>query len=424
MAFYPHVTDIQKDIVKNAFINRKSGHRRYIDKITTSFDSLSRFSVYDKASLEVSAPEPCPDTLEIMEITKSDTKTITFMNPLSGESYQIDFNLVAINYQIIIAKYTHFSGMTGKVVTERDYKYTEETEQHHLTITIGDLFKHYYYNHRDEKNLGIVGINPHEAKQLADFIKKHMSTEAKTNNVPFAIYDRYLNIYKIKGNKIKWTVENFLGQQLIVEYNCLKSSELVLMLLQLYHNGSYVKPNNSERIVFEKSKSFVEVIEQYEDLKEHDIRKTYNLITKKLTTKQKKELDTRYTDFVISDKWESCAFNRSKKVGKEAYISYPLYAFRNIYVKEWFTNGSIYSLIDIVRSKYEQSRSQKINYLEQKKGRHIDKFESRKYASLFNGPARGYHGCEKDWLKFLEKRQRNKDKRAQKYEIKESKSMY
>lgn len=255
MSYKPIITDQYKFVVKNTFRQLHYSYR----SDCLSFEGLERFNAPSKSLLETKSKLPRQnDKLIQLNIKHLSEYPITFQNEVSGESFTVNFYSVKINYNLVIAKYTYCLKITGKKVTEYNYNYHNWYIRGYMTIRVIDLFKHYYYTHKELKNLGFTTDNPNDAKNFSQLIKNSLTREAKMGNKPFAIMSNMLYFYKIENNKIKWDMEHFLGQQIIAQYDSLQNSELVTGLLRLYLNGEYKMPNVNKTIIFDEPKSLVD----------------------------------------------------------------------------------------------------------------------------------------------------------------------
>lgn len=66
-------------------------------------------------------------------------------------------------------------------------------------------------------------------------------------------------------------------------------------------------------------------------------------------------------------------------------FTYPLFAFRNLYVQEWILDGSIKTLKEIVDEKINYLKNNKLKHKIKKKGKYIDPNMDDRYNDMIYG---------------------------------------
>jgi len=99
-------------------------------------------------------------------------------------------------------------------------------------------------------------------------------------------------------------------------------------------------------------------------------------LRKKLTKTQKVDIEI-YSDLLLKKGALTTFRNNTYHdifllLGEDTMYTYPLFAFRKIYVQDWIPDSSIYELYHIVTGKEYYQKNNKLKYKIQKKGRYID----------------------------------------------------
>ena len=390
------------------------------------WNTFARFCTTDRHSLGKAS---CSDTLKSLCILPG-TKyvTLTCQNTETGETFPINVSFVSLSYEVIIANYDHFAGFSSHKMTTKGYTYSDVVSDQ-MAFTVRDIFLYYYHNNKDTENHGFdTSINPKEVTAMWDVIQRGALYDISTNKipvVPFALGDvmvtendprrTHMLLWNIKDNHVKWDDKHFFSGIVMSGMTHFKHPSSAQNLAALYVIGDNLKMDDPKLIVFDEPKSLLDVINDHEFPK--DVRNILNHINKKLKPSETELLETTYKPFALpkrfftkldcecKNKFElmdesinDISIRESLSCTDKEYskmMSYPLFAFRNIYVQDWIPicnvkyNGYYYSnnssldiLQMIVDDKVKQMKSEKMKLAQERKGGYIDPNSDTKYDYL------------------------------------------
>lgn len=341
----------------------------------------------------------------------------------NNESFTITAYIHAFNYNITIDKYTRT--VDGKPETLRNYQCTGKIYKQ-LCFTVSDTLKYYYYTNKDKPNKGFPSeIKPNEVKKLWAIVKKSIGSQPTPNKIPlgscwFNSYksqhhmklDTNIRIWDIKNHKHKWDMENFLNNIILMDFEHFIHPSCVQNLLYIYEYGSCdIVDQKENKLEFDEPKSFLQVIEEFETKDNHIANYVKGKLQKPLTGKETEEIKN-YPELLLKkgtlttlDDGRSYFSDRFLHIGKTTMYSYPLYAFRNIYVHDWIPNGSIYELHYIIMGKKNYQKNKKLKYKIKKRGKYIDPNLADKDRHDI------YHQWKDDWKQICIEKEKRKEKR-------------
>lgn len=404
--------------------------------------SFMRFCVSDKKSL---GNPTCQDTLNSLSITDMVEHSLTYSSAKTGESFSVSAYLCDVCYDITIAKYTRFVGFTKQTTHVSNYNHSGKATKQ-LGFCVADILKYYYHQNKDTKYYGFKTSDvsedeedtPINIKNMWNIVKDAVSHSTSPNTIPFGIGESALSsimrttairMWNIKNNTVKWDKENFFNQIVFMSISQLEHPQTAQNLIYLYLYGDNYYHEDVNVIKFDEPKSIVDVIDTYENKSDGDVLFIRNKICKKLKKKEKEQLE-KYPEFVLPKQffsqmnkshWRDCVIS-TDKVGSKV-MSYPLFAFRNLYIHEWIPKHSIELLNIIIYDKLEEEKDTVLKYLKEKSGGYIDPHSNAKYDHL--EPKRDY-GYSRQWERCFNERMTNKverrDREDMKSEIRHTKS--
>lgn len=308
----------------------------------------------------------------------------------NNESFVITAYMHAFNYNMTIDKYIHT--VDGKPETLRNYQYTGKIYKQ-LCFTVGDTLKYYYYTNKDKPNKGFPSeIKPNEVKKLWAIVEKSIGSQPNPNKIPLGScwinsYNSYhhikldtnIRIWDIKNHKHKWDMENFLNNIILMDFEHFIHPSCAQNLLYIYEYGSCDIVDQKQNILeFGEPKSFLQVIEEFETKDNHIANYVKGRLQKPLTGKETEEIKN-YPELLLKkgtlttlDGRGLYFSDRFLPIGENTMYSYPLYAFRNIYVQDWIPDKSIYELHHIIMGKKRYQKNKKLKYKIKKRGKYID----------------------------------------------------
>lgn len=389
------------------------------------------------------------DTLNTLSVSNDNKfNTLTFQND-AGDSFNICVQYFDITYDVTIASYRHFAGFSTKEVETKDYKYSDSATNQ-MGFNVHDIFKYYYHLNKDTDNHGFdVSLDKKEVDAMWTLIKRCAEMEDVDNTSPQIlglgdnimvtsehVRQTEILLWNVKNRKIKWDDTNFFKSCVLMNLRHLMHPSSAQNLASLYVTGSNLKFNDPSLIIFDEPKSLVDVINDHEDTRHTDIRFVLNQINKKLKPNEEELLKSTYQPIVLKKGFfttmdecngffENNAFatmdsanyptSRILATTDKEYsrmMSYPLFAFRNIYVQDWIPTGEIMLksmkiLIPIIKLKVEEQKSEKMKLLKERKGGYIDSISDNKYMYIKNSEKSDY--CfSANWDKAFRKRQNRK----------------
>lgn len=391
------------------YVNRK----KWIDKhpaqyavdITlhnAGYDSDTYSILYHKTCYynRISKERRSKDMLNSISLRSDTTKTYDLLckNELSGETFVINPIIANMDYSITFHRKKLV--FDGKMVVEHNYQQSGTTGIT-LCFTVSNILKYYYYTNKNKANYGFPSeIKEGEAKKLWNIVKKSIANVATPSNIPLGncssrkynmgrsyggMQERAsVNIWDIKNHKHKWDLENFFNGLMVMDFDSFISPVCAQNLLYVYLYGSSdIVTKKDNIIVFDEPKTFSQVIEEFEDKDNHVANYVKSKLEKPLTGKQKEQIE-RYHDLllekgILTTINKSFYMDRLLNIGENTMYTYPLFAFRNIYIQDWIPNLSIYELHDIVKGKEHQQTFEKLKHKSEKQGRYIDPDSADKY---------------------------------------------
>lgn len=394
---------------------RMDKRNRYsLDEHPKYWENFSRFCTPSKHQLET---QLCLDTLNNLNISYCTSNVITCHNLDASESFDINVNYLDMTFDVTINNYKHYSGFTDKEVITKKYSYSD-TLSIQSAFTVKDIFQYYYYTNKDVDNYGFnSSIDAKEVTAMWNIIEKGAQFDISEQNLPlmpFALGDTQnykfnslrrteILLWNIKGHKLKWDDNNFFRGMVLMGLMHFKHPSSAQNLASIYVTGTNLRFDDFDILTFEEPKSLVDIINDHENLVETDIRNVFNKITKKLKPDELELLETTYTPIVLDKQFFTktnykAFINTNGKYIVSEYISatdkekarmmsYPLFAFRNIYVQDWDQRSSFKILNDIIDEKITEQKSSKMKYLKQKKGTYIDTHSDAKYNHIENIPS-------------------------------------
>ncbi len=295
--------------------------------------------------------------------------------------------LCDILYDITIEKYRRYVGFSSKVNTLQYYNHSDKINKQ-LGFTVADILKYYYYTHKDVDNHGFVNMKSSDAKDLWSIINKSLTQDSTPSNIPLGtciITEKsrwrsklftIIKLLDIKNHKVKWDYDNFFNSIILMNLEHLTHSKCAQNLVHLYLYGTNTIIPSVIVNELEEPMSLIEVIEEYENKKNHMVVFIKNKINNKLKKAEKEELN-KYQKiildrgFMTSNKHHSDSSRIIDRVDHKM-MSYPLFAFRNIYVQDWIPEESLKILKEVIESKVSQQSNTKLKYYIEKQGKYID----------------------------------------------------
>lgn len=357
---------LRYDII--GFMHNESHNHKY-DKDTETKNVLNYITVV-------------PDTKKTIDLICKNSKT--------NESFMIEAHICTINYNINLHKYATLN-KNYKDVTYTNYQYNGSISDEHCFV-VSDILKYYYYTNRDKPNYGFPAkINRNDVQKMWNIVQKsinHSNREFKHIPLGYCLSDTPdiksdiklftdVKIWRIKNYKHKWDPDHFLDNTMVMRLGNLINPKCVQNLLYIYHFGtSDVIEDVSDTIIFDEPKSLYQVIVEYESKNNNIANHVKNKINKPLSTKQAEEI-VKYPDLLLkigamTTYTKPIMLQRKLLKTSDNLYSYPLFAFRNIYIQDWIPNKSIELLHEIVLEKINQQKNNKLKRKIRKQGKYID----------------------------------------------------
>lgn len=343
----------------------------------TSFSFINNFTVINRKNLENSNKKDY--VINEMVIKKFKEYPLICKHSQNNESFTMSAYICDIHSDITVPKYKE----TRKKI---HYNYNVKHELTDISLfTVGDIIKYYYYTNKHLKRKGFYDESEYERSQLWNVVKKTVLYTPSPNNYPFGICHKFdsptgiVRMYVIKNNKYKWDFNNFMNQSIIISPNTFQNPKIAHNLLYIYLYGDNKQDVKYEYIELDEPMTLYDVIHQYEDVEENNnIGNFIEKINKKLTGKQKEQLE-RYPEMIIPKKkltlnmvplveqrWVN-RLNESKKL-----LSYPIFAFRNIYVIDWIPNHTVNIILNTIDKKIYYQQNPFLKYISNKQGKYIE----------------------------------------------------
>lgn len=342
------------------------------------------------------------DTLNSISLRSETTKTYELLckNESTGETFKVSPIIGNLDLSVTFHRKKHI--VDGKTITEQNFQ-TSRTKYLESCFTVSDILKYYYYTNKNKENYGFPSeIKESEVKQLWNIVKKSIANTATPGKIPLgncSSRTQYLGgvhkatqkraslkIWDIKNHKHKWDLENFFNGLIVMDFDSFISPICAQNLLYVYLYGSSdIVTEKDKKIVFDEPKTFAQVIDELEDKDNHTANYVKSKLEKPLTSKQKEQIE-RYPDLLL-EKGILTTFsigyshhsNRLLTIGDNTMYTYPLFAFRNIYIQDWIPDLSIYELYHIVNGKEQQQKFDKLKRKSEKQGKYIDPDSADKY---------------------------------------------
>lgn len=370
----------------------------FIDKTTWSY-LYDYVGVKDKHLL--GKKNQLGDCLNNLHILNKTDHIMSCQNPYNNESFNVTAYMCDITYNITIKEYKHYMGFSSSVNTIAYYNHTDNVPKQ-LGFTVADILKYYYYTHKEVDN---YGFDPSESssviKSMWSIVKKSLSHGSKIHNIPlgtcklfpknrwssYSQLETDIIIWNINNHNFKWDFETFCNSIILMDYTHFIHPTCAINLIYMYLIGTNTNLNrNPTKIIFDEPKSLVEVINEYENKKDNNVVYVINRINSKLNKTQKEELES-YPEYVLDKGF--CIDRESEKM-----FTYPIFAFRNMYVQEWVPIESIKQLYDIISQKVHLQRSQKLKRDAKRKGKYIYLASDSKIADKYTSEIYNTRYCD------------------------------
>lgn len=292
---------------------------------------------------------------------------------LVGSSFQLMIHWAKLEYNLDIERhnrgfetYHDLSIIDGSNINRKNVQL--------VGITVGDLLKYYYYNHKSNKNKEVVlDKNEQDTFEIDYHLKRATAYETgdicDVNNV-LGLYNHtkstinlwnslkyighknkdtyglrefcskmvYLsdttinNLFRFKKSKGNSELIKFQFETLCDKlFNSLVNDHVTNKLLRYYlYNEEPNIDEGSDTIYYYEPPQFLTTIlkEMHHKNKDNIYTNMYYLIMKKLNTREQKELE----------KYPLGVFNSIQSVPR----SYPTYAYRNVILKQWSNRAGLY----------------------------------------------------------------------------------
>jgi hypothetical protein len=399
-----------------------------------SMNYLYYLCVNDRYSLGKKGRNNKDDVLNNISITKKTDHILTCRNQINGESITITAYLCDLVYDITIARYKHYYGFSTNINTIAHYNHAGKIEKQ-LAFSVADILKYYYYTNKDSDNHGFpADMKPCQVKHLWSIVKKSISQGINPHNIPLGTCEiieksrwssklnTTIKLWDIKNHKVKWEYDNFFNSLILMDYEHFVHPACARNLLYLFAYGVNNSVNTITRVDFEEPMSLIKVIEEYENKKDHMTIYVKNRIGSKLNRKQKEELEC-YPELVLdrgfmSSGGKSANYiwmrpNKSELINRDdsKMFSYPLFAFRNIYVQDWIPGESLKVLHSVVECQVNEQRNTRIKRAIQQTGKHI-------YIDADDGNYYKFYGCNDNKYNYHNyKREQHLLKRANRQQL-------
>jgi len=394
-------------------------HKQLYDKDGFSWHSVLREMSYpNQKSLDESLKPR--DRLNYARITNSNSKVITYHNSTTNERFSITYYLADIDYEVFLASHSYYQA--GQRITVKKFYYSAQVSEA-IMISVQDILRLYYYKNRDKKNLGFDSLSQADIKLYKNLVKKAISTENQPNlKNPLAVFDNRLKLLRIESETPKWAFEDYLRGLVMVKFNHVAEFQQVRDILDMHHYHE-IQEDKIEVIEYDPPISLVKAYELNEDLEDHWGRVVYSELTRELTSKEKMDLE-KYPEYLLNIThregivWGGRAVMKCHV--KERDFTYPSYAFRNYMVSSWVPGHTSNRISDEMDDKNDENRITKLKYLKDKRGKFITQYNDGENENLFYG---GRDGRGKFGNRTTFEKDRNKEKRHQRYDVKSAKDL-
>lgn len=395
-----------------------------------SWRYLYTLCVNDKFSLDKKTRKS--ETLNNISISNKTPHILTCRNSHNGESFTVSAYLCDIDYDITIKKYRHYLGFSDNINTIESYNHSSKVHNQ-LGFSVADILKYYYYTHKDVENNGFsLDTSASEVKQLWNIVKNSITHGTNLNNIPLGTCEiieksrwssnlkTIIKLWDIKNHKVKWDYDHFFNSIILMDFEHLIHPLCAKNLLYLYVYGSNNAITTLTVNEFDEPMSLIKVIEEFENKKDHMVVYVKNRINNKIKKTEMEQLE-QYPKLILDRGFMTSrgdtgySYNKIKLLinrDDHKMMTYPLFAFRNIYVQDWIPGESLKILNSIIEGKISEQKNIKLKYYTQKKGKYIsfsttpNAFSDRCYQSAYD-KKEYYKHISKRTLHTIERRDRD-----------------